>query len=269
VSATDDHFQAISNIVTKLILFSDAAHKTRSEKLETLLFTYDFTDLASAATVVENLQSRLRAALETEQTIHTKRRPFTDHGKLELLKLKAHIFLLAEELDFLFEAIKLAQDRFDDQTDQKSALLLHASSSEISWRMLDEQRDLLAKLAVRDIDYSWLSRQDSSTVNNLAVGNLQAFDGSPNATWAEILCKHDEPVNHPLLKVSNLMLISGTILTGVLLTERAFYRIKLDSLASCRRDHHIRRIRVELASDAFTTGRKDRPPNYGISLACA
>jgi hypothetical protein len=178
--------------------------------LETLLFTYDFTDLGSAANVIEDLQGRLRAAMEAEQTIQTKRRPSTDQGKLELLKLKAHIFLLAEELDFLFEAVKLAQDRSEDQIDQKSALQLHASSSEISWRMLDDHQELLAKLAVRDIDYSWLSRQDSSTVNNLAVGNLQAFDGSPNAIWAEILCKHNEPGSHPLLKVSDLNLLLFT-----------------------------------------------------------
>jgi hypothetical protein len=201
VAASDQHFQAISNIVTELLLFSDAAHKTRLEKLETLLFTYDFTDLASAATVVADLQGRLRSAMETERTAELNLRLVGEEGKLKLLKLKAHIILLAEELNFLFDAIKLAQDRFDDQTDRKSALLLHTSSSEISWRMLDDQRDLLAKLVVQDIDYYWLSRQDSSTVNNLAVGNLQAFDGSRNAAWTEILSKYDEPTNHPLLKV--------------------------------------------------------------------
>jgi hypothetical protein len=201
VAANDRHFQAISNIVTELLLFSDAAHKTRSEKLETMLFTYDFTDLPSVASVVVDLQGRLRSVMETERMAQHNHRLVGDDGKLELLKLKAHIFLLAEELNFLFDAIKLAQDRFDDQNDRKSALLLHASSSEISWKMLDDQRDLLAKLVVRDIDYHWLSRQDSSTVNNLAVGNLQAFDGSRNAAWAEILCKSDEPSNHTLLKV--------------------------------------------------------------------
>ena len=202
VSANDQHFQAISNIVTKLVLVSDAVHKTRSDKLETLLFTYDFTDLSSAANVVADLQGRLRNALETERTLEDNRNLVADGAKLQKLKLKAHIFLLAEELNFLFEAIKLAQDQVDDQNDQKSAVILHASSSEISWRMFDEDRILLAKLAVRAINFSWLSRQDSSTVNNLDVGDLQAFDGSPHAIWAEILSKHNEPANHPLLKVS-------------------------------------------------------------------
>lgn len=201
VSANDEHFQAISHIVTKLLLFSNAAHKTRLDKLETLLFTYDFTDLASAAKVIVDLQRRLRDAMEAHRSAQRSSRLIGDDGKLELMNIKAHIFLLAEELGFLFDAIKLAQDRIDDKTDHRSALLFHASSSEISWRMLDESRDLITKIVAQDIDYYWLSRQDSSTVNNLSVGNLQAFDGSRHALWAEILSKYNEPVNHPLLKV--------------------------------------------------------------------
>lgn len=121
--------------------------------------------------------------------------------RLQILKLKAHTFLLVEELNLIFEAIRLAQSRTDGHSDHKSALLLQASSSEISWRMLDDHRDLLAKLAVRNIDFSWLSKQDSSTVNRLTVGDLQAFDGSPNAVWTEIVLKYEEPSNHPLYKV--------------------------------------------------------------------
>jgi hypothetical protein len=189
--------------VTKLLLFSDAAQKTRLDKLEELLFTYDFTDLASAANVVSGIQSRLKDAMETQQIAESSRnrRLQEEEGKIELLKLKAHIFLLTEELNLLFDAIKLAQDRLDDRTDQKSALLLHTSSSEISWHMLDDRRDLLSKLVVQEIDFHWLNRQDSSTGNNLTVGNLQAFDGSRHALWAEILSKYDEPLSHPLVKV--------------------------------------------------------------------
>lgn len=203
VSANAEHFQAISNIVTKLLLFSDPAHKSRLDKLETLIFKYDFTDLGSAACVVSSLQSRLRDALETEcLTRRNWRRLEEDGGRIALLNLQAHIFLLSEELNLLFDSIKMAQDRFDDQADQKSALLLHASSTEISWRMLDERRNLLSKLVVTDINFRWLSRQDSSTVNHLTIGNLSAFDGSRYALWTEILSKYDDPPNHPLLKVS-------------------------------------------------------------------
>jgi len=136
VSASDRHFQTISNIITNLILFSDAAHKTRLEKLEALLFAYDFTDLRSAANVVSDLQSRLRNALETRRDAENHALSASSDAKLNVLKLKAHIFLLTEDLNLIFDAIKLAQDRADERSDQKSALLLLASSSEISWKMV-------------------------------------------------------------------------------------------------------------------------------------
>lgn len=209
VSANDRHFQFISNIITHLVLFSDVAHKARLEKLETLLFAYDFTDLRSAASVVSDLQSRLRSVLETHDDVSRQIQDNRPQTALQTLKLKAHIFLLVEELNLIFDAIRLAQSKTDGRSDHKSALLLHASSSEISWRMLDDNRDLLAKLAVRNIDFSWLSKQDSSTVNRLTVGDLQAFDGSPTAVWAEIVSKYEELSNHPLYKVFFILGHSG------------------------------------------------------------
>ncbi|KAI9001069.1 golgi-body localization protein domain-containing protein [Trametes punicea] len=215
VSANDRHFQAISNIVTNLVLFTDAAHKTRAEKLEGLLFSYDFTNLGSAADVVANMQQRLRQAIETKREAEPKLLGYGNPGRVELLKIDAHILLLIEELNLIFDAIKLAQDKANDQSDQKSALLLHASSEELSWRMLDGNDQLLAKLAVRDTDFYWLSRHDSSTVNKLAVGDLQAFDGAADAEWTEILSKYDEPATHPLVKRKLFLLADWTVLPPV------------------------------------------------------
>ncbi|TBU45037.1 golgi-body localization protein domain-containing protein [Dichomitus squalens] len=215
VSANDRHFQAISNIVTKLLLFTDAAHKTRAEKLENLLFSYDFTNFTSAADVVAGMQHRLRQALETKVDAEQKLRGLGNPGRVELLKIDAHILLLIEELNLIFDAIKLAQDKASSESDQKSALLLHASSEELSWRMLDQHDQLLAKVAIRVTDYYWLSRHDSSTVNNLAVGDLQAFDGAADAEWTEILSKYDEPSTHPLVKRKLFLLAHWTVLPPV------------------------------------------------------
>lgn len=171
------------------------------EKLETLLFAYDFTDLKSAARVVSDLQNRLRNVIDTRNDVRHPRNELAPSSP-NLLKLEAHIYLLAEELSLIFDAIRLAQNTQDGNADQKSALLLHASSSEISWRMLDEHRELLAKFAVRNIDFNWLSKQDSSTVSSLTITNLQAFDGSPHAVWTEIVSKFEESSSHPLFKVT-------------------------------------------------------------------
>ena len=192
-------------------------YKIRSDQVQTTLFTYDFTDIHSTLNVVTNLQARLRDALETERiTLRNSRNLQDEHACLSLQQIRAHIFLLSEELNLLFDAIKLAQDRFHDQTDRKSALLLHASSRELSWRMLDEESKLLSKLVVANINFRWLSRQDSSTVSHLTIGNMSAFDGSRSAIWSEILTKYNEPANHPLFKVR------PTCLQIILFSERVF-----------------------------------------------
>jgi hypothetical protein len=204
VIANDRHFQYISHIVTKLILFSDPAHKTRMNKLETLLFQYDFTDLTNAADVVMRLQSRIRAVNEELAWLETQRDSDEDFDEAEYHALGASAFVLYDELSTIFDTIKLAQDHADDRSDhQKSALLLHTSSSEISWRMFERDASL-AKIAVRNPHFHWLSRQDGSMENTVTIGDLQAFDTSPDAMWAEILAKYDEATGHPMLKVASI-----------------------------------------------------------------
>ena len=144
-------------------------------RVETLLFRYDFTDLSAAADVVEGLQSRLRRAMEHERDLDGALMANADEGRLELLKMKAHIFLLSEELNLIFDAINLAQEKVDDKhSDTKMALKVHASAQEISWGMVDNSSEMIAKLAVRGVEYTWLNRQDGSTVNHLRITDLQA-----------------------------------------------------------------------------------------------
>ena len=185
-------------------MFSDPTHKCRLERLETLLFSYDFTDFKSSANVVSGLQSRLREAVSQERDAQWRLRRFAateGQAKLEMAKIRADVLALADELSYIFEAIRLAQDRSEGTSEHKSALLLLASSPEISWRMLDSRRDLLAKLSVNGVKFSWLNRQDSAVVNTLRIGDLHVFDGHHEAVWPEILCKHHEPRDHHLVRV--------------------------------------------------------------------
>jgi hypothetical protein len=201
VGATDSHLQSISDVLTNLVLFSDAAHKARAEKLEKMLFSYDFTDLLAAANVISDLQGRLRHVVEAERLQQTHLLEQGDTGKLELLKLKARALSLSEELNLIFDAIKLAQDKADDNGDRKSALMLRATSDEIAWRMLDKESGLLAKLAVRKVEFSWLSRTDSTTISRITLGDLRAENPDPQAIWAEILSKTDGQAHHYISEV--------------------------------------------------------------------
>jgi hypothetical protein len=192
----------MGDIVTGLLLFSDPAHKARITQLETMLFSYDFTDFDSASKVISDLQSRIRRLMRLEETYSFGRHQVDDLLQRNLLASQAHVFKLSEELNLIFDAMRLAQDNADEKTqEKKSALRLEFSSSEISWLMLDSNRDLLAKLAVQGICFSWLSRKDSSTNSILSLLDLQAFDGSPDALWPEILAKYEEPASHHMIRV--------------------------------------------------------------------
>jgi len=193
----------MGDIVTDLLLFSDPAYKARMTHLETMLFSYDFTDFRSAAKVISDLQSRIRRLTSLEETFSFREHFFEEGGQRSMLASKAHIFKLSQELNLIFDAIRLAQEKTDKgNQEKKSALRAEFSSSEISWLILDERRELLAKLAVRGIHFSWLSRKDGSTNSLLSLADLQAFDGSPDALWPEILAKYDEPPTHRMIKVS-------------------------------------------------------------------
>lgn len=190
-------------MVADLLLFSDPAYQRRAEELETYMILYDFQNLGEAARVVMGYQDRIRDLQATARDIE----PMADSNdslpmQNDLLHLKAQIFSTSEELDIIFEAIKLAQEKTSDQNqDQKLALRLLARSSEISWQMIADATGLLAKLSLKGVDFSWLSRQDSSTVNSLTIRDFHAYDGSSVAVWPELLSKYSEPVTHPLVKV--------------------------------------------------------------------
>jgi len=187
------------------------------ERLETLLFSYDFTDFKSSANVVSGLQDRLREAVNQEQDAEWRLRRFAateDQAKLEMAKIRADVLALADELAYIFEAIRLAQDRSEGNSEHKSALLLLASSPEISWKMLDSRRDLLAKLSVNGVKFSWLNRQDSAVVNTLRIGDLHVYDGYHDAAWPEVLCKHNEPKDHHLVRVRIVSLATFHLLTS-------------------------------------------------------
>jgi hypothetical protein len=174
VSANSRGFASIANIITNLLLHSDSAHKLHLNKVETLLFSYDFTDLYAAAVVVEDLQTRLRHAIEQKVGLESSIEVGDEQGQLEIMKAKGHIFLLTEELNFIFDAIQLAQQKVDDKYDEtKLALKVHASSREISWDMIDTTSEMIAKLALRGIDFTWLNRQDGSIVNTLSLNDIQ------------------------------------------------------------------------------------------------
>lgn len=121
---------------------------------------------------------------------------------MDALKVQAELTSSGDKLDFIFEAIRLAQEKARNlDNNLASALQLQVSSDVISYNMLGPSSNLLAKLAVKGVSFQWTNRKDSSTSNVLTIKDFQAFNGLPGATFPEILVAHPQPSSHPMVKV--------------------------------------------------------------------
>ncbi|KIO32802.1 hypothetical protein M407DRAFT_18267 [Tulasnella calospora MUT 4182] len=201
VTANSNSFRAINNIITHLILYSDPSHSRRNEALEKFLFTYDFTDVSSSVDVVLTMQNRIRQLLQTARLVDLNYGSLDEMGQMDALKVQAELTSLGDKLDFIFEAIRLAQEKARNlDNNLSSALQLQVSSDLISYNMLGPSSNLIAKLAVKGVGFQWTNRKDSSTSSVLTIKDFQAFNGLPTATFPEILLALPQPSSHPMVK---------------------------------------------------------------------
>ncbi|GAA5897882.1 hypothetical protein JCM6882_005104 [Rhodosporidiobolus microsporus] len=203
LSANPAHFAAIYNVVTDLILYSDPGRKSRSTKLEALVFTRDFSNLNSVIETVLTLQQRLRALSALAQEYHVHLDELDDEGRVELAVVRADYVRLSAELGLVVEALTRAQDSNGPKTTSKGpGTQLEARAAEITWHMLDKTDLPFAKFSVIGAEFSWISKQDGSASNRLVVKDLRALNSSPDQIFAEIIAKHDVPdTDNELAKV--------------------------------------------------------------------
>ena len=202
VSANPDHFAAIFNVVTDLLLYSDPLQESQSKKLEAVVFTHDFSDLDGVTEIVVSLQQRLRTLAELQQQYQVHLDELDEEGRLELFSYRAEFARLQHELNLVMQAITRAQDYNGRSKVGSAGIQFEARALELVWHMLDETDAPFAKFSVGGVEFSWISKQDSSISNRLVIRSLSALNSSPDHVFAEIICKHEESVDHELAKVN-------------------------------------------------------------------
>ncbi len=182
-----------------MLLYHDPSQKKHNEALERFIYLYGFEDRNTTADVVTNIQEHIRQLQHVAEGYELHLGGLDQDGKLDLLAIKSQIYSLATELGFIFEGISRARARSEDADSSEAfAIRLDASSSDISWNMLDVDGTLLAKLAIRGVRYSWLTRTDGSMSNQFLVDDLQGLDGSPGAIFSEMVVKYESTVRRVL-----------------------------------------------------------------------
>ncbi|KAJ1599133.1 hypothetical protein NDA14_002572 [Ustilago hordei] len=217
VSANGEHFAALYNVVTDLILYRDPVHRDHAKRLEEMMFSYDFTDVSGLADIVTALQVRIREAASLVEQYQAVSDRLNDRGRADYIALLGETLELIEELNLIMDAITTSQDsKGGADREKKSALRFMAQAQEVAWNMIgDEAGQLVAKLALRGISFSWLNKADNSAANTLSIQDLQALSVDPNAMFAEIITKHTRAVDHPMAKEGRFLDAMWSVLPPV------------------------------------------------------
>uniref|UniRef100_V5EIZ2 Golgi-body localization protein domain-containing protein n=2 Tax=Kalmanozyma brasiliensis (strain GHG001) TaxID=1365824 RepID=V5EIZ2_KALBG len=217
VSANGEHFAALYNVVTDLILYRDPAHRDHAKRLEEMMFSYDFTDVSGLADIVTELQVRIREARSLVDQYMLVAHRLNERGRAEFVGLLGEMVELVEELNLIMDAITTSQDsKGGADREKKSALRFMAQAQEVAWNMIgDEAGQLVAKLALRGISFSWLNKADNSAANTVSIRDLQALNVDPNAMFAEIITKHTRHQDHPMAREGRFLDAMWSVLPPV------------------------------------------------------
>ncbi|GAA99613.1 uncharacterized protein L969DRAFT_94065 [Mixia osmundae IAM 14324] len=220
VTANPDQFAALYNVVTDLCLYSDPAHKQHSEKLEALLFTHDFSDLAGMTDLVEDLQLRIREKFDVLASYIEVLNELEDYEIREFYTTKAETLRLAGELNILINAITASQDSTPNTKDEKKGtkgIQFDARASELTWAMIDPESNPFAKWSVRGVAFSWLSKRDSTVSNRLVITDVIGLNPNPSHLFPEIISKYrtDGASDNPLVQKDLFMVVLWNTLAPV------------------------------------------------------
>ncbi|KAI3476897.1 hypothetical protein L1887_61488 [Cichorium endivia] len=217
VSADSEHFAALYNVVTDLILYRDPAHRDHAKRLEEMMFSYDFTDVSGLADIVTALQVRIREAQTLIEQYRAVADRLNERGRADYVAVLRDALELITELNLIMEAITTSQDsKGGADREKKSALRFMTQAQEVAWNMIgDEAGELVTKLALRGISFSWLNKADNSAANTLAIQDLQALSVDPNAMFAEIIAKYLRAPDHPMAKEGRFLDAMWSVLPPV------------------------------------------------------
>ncbi|KAG9055730.1 hypothetical protein FS842_001402 [Serendipita sp. 407] len=206
LQANSDHFTSLYHVITDLLLYSDPSNRSRIDRLESFILNDDISDSATTASEIAFRQRRIRALSEQLNDFTLRQADLRSSERLEMNQVAARVMAQAEELGLIFDAIQSVQQRDEQATKNKVGIRLEASSSDITWNLMDKDGSLFMRLALRAIDFLWISSQDGSSANRLKIKDLEALDARPNAKFPQMISKQTTWLkDHPMAKKDTLI----------------------------------------------------------------
>jgi hypothetical protein len=210
LQANSDHFSSLYNVVTDLLLYSDPSNRTRLDRLEAFILNDDISDSATTASEITIRQGRIRALSEHLNDYTLREGDLSASDRMEMNRIAATLMTQTEELGLIFDAVQTVQDRDELASQSKVGIRLEATSPELTWNLIDNNGSLLAKLALRSMDFLWISSQDGSSANRLKIKDVEAVDARSNAKFPEMISKHKKWLqDNPMAKVKIVLYIAA------------------------------------------------------------
>ncbi|PVG00036.1 hypothetical protein CPB86DRAFT_872242 [Serendipita vermifera] len=206
LQANSDHFSSLYNVVTDLLLYADPSNRSRLDRLESFILNDDISDSATTVSEIVFRQNRIRSLIEQLNDFTLQEGNMRASDRRQMNTIAANMMNQIDELGLIFDAIQLVQDRDEVSSQNKVGIRLEASSTELTWNLMDMDGSLMARLALRSMDFLWISSQDGSSANRLKIKDLEAIDRRPNAKFPEMISKQKKWLaDHPMAKTNTLI----------------------------------------------------------------
>ncbi|GAA6060439.1 hypothetical protein JCM10212_000032 [Sporobolomyces blumeae] len=261
VRATSDVYVAAFNVIFRLLLIPIPQRKIRNTKVTALAYTHDFSDRASVIRSVEERQNEIRDLIPEILAYQPHLDELAPEDRKRLFSRRARLAHLSEEVALFVDGLRLAQQTYGTKkANNRTGLHLQGCASELNWTMLHADKAPLVKLAVVNIDFTWLSKNDGSATNRLIIGNLVALNPGVEAIFAEMIEKLFLPDTEPGFAQSKLFAAaiwdSNAAVGGISVIER--FELYLHPVA-LRLEHKIgRQILDYLFAERVKSNKEDK-----------
>ncbi|KNZ59490.1 hypothetical protein VP01_171g3 [Puccinia sorghi] len=195
VHATATHYRAIYNVITDLCLYIDPAQKRRNAALETMQFAYDVDDLEGMAEQIQQQQAQIRSYRNKLDEGYVDLNLFDDARMAALTQCEYQLWIHASDLNLMVEAIRRSQaSRLGRSKAEKlPGSQLSGQAKSITWHMLTDTGEAIAKLSVTDTRFESYTLPDTSVSNRLYVQDMLALNISADSDrqFDEILSRYE------------------------------------------------------------------------------
>lgn len=175
-------------IVLDLLLYSEPLEKVRTERLERIMLTSDFSDLRGAPEMVYRLQSQIRQLEEIKDHFQIHAKYLDKRGWEDRMILEKDIARCEDELFFLMKAITTSQRKVEPTMSGATGLLRwNISATEIVWHLMKDESEPLVEFQLRNAEYDRTDNSDGSNHNQVSVERLYGLNLLPDAVYPQII----------------------------------------------------------------------------------